>query len=191
MTHHHARRMFPHDDEARREWQNPEAILADTGLAEGMTFADIGCGQGFFAIPAARIVGPHGKVYALDIQSDSVEKLLETARVEGLVQVVAQSGPGETIVLCDACADIVFFGIDLHDFADASAVLSNARAMIKPDGKLIDLDWKKEPMDIGPPVEIRFSEATAMDLILGAGFTVDAVREAGPHHYMIVASPAP
>ena len=44
------------DEQERRKWQNPEDILAEIGLRSGMTFMDIGCCQGFFTIPAARIV---------------------------------------------------------------------------------------------------------------------------------------
>ena len=45
----------------RRKWQNPEAILVDIGLAPGFTFVDVGCNDGFFALPAARVVGEGGK----------------------------------------------------------------------------------------------------------------------------------
>lgn len=44
----------------QRKWQNPENILAEIGLRSGMTFMDNGCGQGFFTIPAAKIVGDSG-----------------------------------------------------------------------------------------------------------------------------------
>jgi cyclopropane fatty-acyl-phospholipid synthase-like methyltransferase len=44
------------DETERRKWQNPEAILSEIGLKSGQTFVDIGCGDGSFAIPAARLV---------------------------------------------------------------------------------------------------------------------------------------
>ena len=50
------------DDHERRKWQNPEAILSSIGLRPGFTLIDIGCGSGFFALPAAKIVGKKGKV---------------------------------------------------------------------------------------------------------------------------------
>jgi ubiquinone/menaquinone biosynthesis C-methylase UbiE len=190
MAHQRGGGRFRHDDEARKQWQDPETILSDIGLGPGMAFADIGAGEGYFAIPAARKVGPSGKVYALDINADSIAQLLKTADAEGLGNVVARSGPGETTVLCESCADIVFFGIDLHDFADAQVVLQNARKTIKPDGKLVNLDWKKESMELGPPVEIRFNEATAVYLITEAGFVVESVTDHGPYHYMVIASPS-
>lgn len=51
-----------HDEKDRRSWQDPDTILADIGVAEGLVVIDIGCGQGFFALPAARRVGRSGRV---------------------------------------------------------------------------------------------------------------------------------
>src|SRR4030067_511676 len=56
---------FSLDETTRRSWYNPEAILVD--LKAGMTFADIGCGDGYFAVLAAKKVGAKGKVYAMDL----------------------------------------------------------------------------------------------------------------------------
>jgi ubiquinone/menaquinone biosynthesis C-methylase UbiE len=95
----------------------------------------------------------------------------------------------EQTVFCDSCADIVFFGIVLHDFGDTSKVLSNAKKMLKPTGRLINLDWKKEPMRLGPPLQIRFNEEEASNLIVKAGFRIDEIREEGLYHYIIVATP--
>lgn len=186
---HTSKRRFRHDDAERLHWQDPGAILSAIGLGRGQVFVDLGCGEGFFAVPAARIVGEQGRVYAVDINAEAIERLLETAADEQLDNLVAQAGEGEKTVFCETCADIVFFGIDLHDFRDPSSVLQNARRMIKPAGKLIDLDWKKEPMPMGPPLEIRFDEEQATGLIEAAGFEVESVSEQGPFHYMISARP--
>jgi ubiquinone/menaquinone biosynthesis C-methylase UbiE len=83
----------------------------------------------------------------------------------------------------------IFFGIALHDFQDPARVLENARRMVKSAGKLVNLDWKKEPMDLGPPLKIRFSEDMAVRLIQTAGFTVETVKDSGPYHYLVVAKP--
>jgi ubiquinone/menaquinone biosynthesis C-methylase UbiE len=97
------------------------------------------------------------------------------------------AGKAEETMICDACADVVFCGTALHDFADPSTVLTNARKMLKPDGRLIDLDWKKEPTELGPPLQIRFSQEKAAKLIQKAGFTIESIKEAGPYHYLITA----
>jgi len=112
---------------------------------------DVGCGNGFFALPAARLVGEKGKVFGFDANAEAIGMLKKTAMKEGLRNLNLRVGMAEETVLCDACADIVFFGIVLHDFKDASRVLSNAKRMLKSTGRLVDLDWKKEPMNFGPP----------------------------------------
>ena len=180
---------FFYDDPLRREWQNPEAILADLGVGSGATFMDIGCGTGFFAVAAAQLVGEKGKVYALDIEPQAIEKLRETADEKGFGNLNLRVGAAEEVIFCEACADFVFYSIVLHDFDDPLKVLVNAKRMLKPTGKLIDLDWKKKRMPFGPPLRIRFSEQRALNLIRSAGFKIEAVREAGPYHYIIIAKP--
>ena len=187
----HGKRRFRHDDEDRRQWQDPDAILAAIGLGPDMVFIDLGCGEGYFSLPAARIVGEKGRVFALDINPESIGNLETAAEQESLGNVTAMAGEGESTIFCEECADIVFFGIVLHDFADPAKVLRNARRMIKQTGKLINLDWKKEQTGLGPPVEIRFDEDTASRLISEAGFAVEVVTESGPCHYLITAKPEP
>jgi len=160
------------DEQERRKWQNPENVLTAIGLKSGMTFADIGCGQGFFTIPAAKIVGESGKVYASDISETNIQKLRGKVDAAGLTNVIMATGKAEDLILCDACADIVFFGIVLHDFENPSKVLANAHSMLKKTGKLVDLDWKQEPMAFGPPLHIRFSEEKAKQLLKTIGFKV-------------------
>jgi ubiquinone/menaquinone biosynthesis C-methylase UbiE len=185
LTHHHGFRT-PFNDPERRKWQDPEAILKGIGLKSGDVFADIGCGGGFFALPAARIVGEKGKIYGVDASEESISGLKAQAAREGLKNLYLTVGKAEESVLCRQCADFVFFGIALHDFQDPSRVLENAKIMIKPDGELVDLDWKKNA-EIGPPLHIRFDEAKAIRLITEAGFKVEKTGDSGIYHYLIIA----
>jgi len=178
----------PFEDPERRRWQDPEAILSSIGLKAGMTFADIGCGGGFFTLPAARMVGKKGKVYGVDANPAVIAALREQAEKEGLANLYLTIAKAEEAVVCEGCADFIFFSITLHDFHDASLVLKNARRTIKPDGKLIDLDWKKDGA-MGPPPKIRFSDEYASELIKKAGFIIESVENYGPYHYLITARP--
>jgi len=175
------------DDPERKIWQDPETIFSAIGLYAGMTFADIGCGEGYFALPAARRTGPDGKVFAADIDPDAVAALMVSAAAEGLTNLFVEVKPAESTVFCKGCADIVFFGNDLHDFADPAQVLKNAGIMLKPGGRIIDLDWTDDPMAIGPPQLKRFSVQKAMRMIEAAGFRILSVQDAGPYHYLISA----
>ena len=176
------------DETERRKWQNPEAILAEIGLTPGITFIDMGCGEGFFTLPAAHIIGAEGKIYALDENHEAIENLKRKASDEGLSNLILKTGKAEESVLCEACADVIFFGIVLHDFKDPAKVLKNAYKMLKPEGKLINLDWKKLTMGFGPPVSIRFDENTASRIIETAGFKIESIKDSGIYHYLITAS---
>lgn len=165
-------------------------ILNRVGLKQGNTLVDVGCGEGFFAIPAARIVGIEGKVYGLDVNSAAIMVLKEKARREGFNNIILKLAAAEEAILCENCADIVLMANNLHDFEDPKKALANARKMLKPDGRLVDVDWKKETMVLpGPPMKIRLSLEEATKLIQTQGFKVEAGEDAGPYHYLIFAKP--
>ncbi len=190
MTHFHfTGRSIP--GKLRLKWQDPEIILHKIGLKPGNTFIDVGCGDGYFTLPAAGIVGDKGKVYGVDINESAINELKETILKQELNNIELSVGTAEETVFCEGCADIVFFGIDLHDFERPSPVLQNARKMLKPSGKLIDLDFKKIHMDFGPPFEKRFNEEKAKNIIENAGFKVESIEDMPPFSYLIVARPFP
>ncbi|HEX7475541.1 MAG TPA: class I SAM-dependent methyltransferase [Dehalococcoidales bacterium] len=178
------------DETERRKWQNPEAILSANGLKTGMVFMDIGCGEGFFTLAAAGIVGSAGKVYGIDIDEQAIA---EVRRKVGLIKASNLElivSPAEKALPCRACADMIFFGIVLHDFDDPAKVLKNAHQMLKPTGKLVNLDWKKKAgTPFGPPVSKRFDEATATGLIESAGFKVLSTQDSGSFNYIVTARP--
>ncbi|MCW4044191.1 MAG: class I SAM-dependent methyltransferase [Candidatus Bathyarchaeota archaeon] len=180
---------YPGAGKLRRMGRKPEVTLSAIGLRSGMVFMDIGCGDGFFTIPAAQLVGEAGRVYAVDADAAAVEKLRDKAAEKGLTNITAKLGLAEETVFCEVCADIVFYSRVLHDFKDPARVLRNAKQMLKPTGRLVNLDWKKKPTMFGPPVRIRFSEEQAADLIKAAGFTIESVASAGRNFYIITAKP--
>jgi ubiquinone/menaquinone biosynthesis C-methylase UbiE len=180
---------FSLDENVRRSWYSPEAVLKEAGVCEGVTFVDVGCGEGFFTLLAAKIANGSGRIYAVDTDASAIEKLKRKAQEKGIKTIQAIVGAAEETVFCAGCADVVFFSMVLHDFADPAKVLHNAKIMLKPKGTMLDLDWKKKEMTFGPPFEVRFSERKASDLIIKAGLKVHSIREVGPHHYIITAKP--
>jgi ubiquinone/menaquinone biosynthesis C-methylase UbiE len=156
-----------------------------------MNLADLGCGSGYFALPAADIVGESGRIFCVDIDPSRIDQLEQQVREREISNITAVCGRGEDTVFCIDCIDMVFLGIVLHDFQNPSAVLGNARAMLKPGGRLVNLDWRKIRQEFGPPFEIRFSEEDAFTLISKAGFDVEGIRREGRYHYIVTALKAP
>lgn len=185
------RRRFPPDDPERQRWQDPVRVLAAIGVSPGMTFLDVGCGEGYFALPAALRVGASGRVCGIDADAQAVARLKGSARDRGLGWITARAGMAEETLLCSGCGDVVFFGICLHDVSDPLQVLKNARRMVRDTGLLASLDWHARAMEIGPPLEKRFPPERAMALIRDAGFHQLALQDCGPYHYLILARPVP
>ena len=181
MTEH--RRFHIWSDVERLKWQNPESILTVIGLRQSMIFVDIGCGKGFFALPAAKIVGKTGQVIGIDFDSEWLQSLEEKAHEMSLENIQTILGRAEEIVPVRESADVVFLGMVLHDFDDPDRVLYNAKIMLKRGGKLADLDWIGESTDIGPPVGIRFSEQKASKMIEIHGFKILSATRLDPYHY--------
>jgi FkbM family methyltransferase len=177
---------FNLDENTRRSWYSPEALLIE--LKEGMTFVDVGCGDGFFSLLAAKKVGPNGRVYAVDIDAARIEILQKKANAVGLKNIVVAIGRAEDTVFCEECADIVFYSMVLHDFEDPVQVLRNAKLMLHQNGRVINLDWKKTKTDFGPPIDIRFSEQQVIDMLQSVGFCTET-SEAGSYHYIIQGIP--
>ncbi len=183
------RHFHMHPEDERRQWQNSESILSLAGLKPGMTFIDLGCGNGFFAVPAARTVGEAGQVYGVDADPELIEELRKRAETEGLKGLILTTGHAEDKLPCEQCADMVFMGNVLHDFDDPVQALQNAHRMLKPDGVLVNVDWKDESSPMGPPMSMRFSPARASGLIEDAGFKAGAPQDVGLYHYLILAHP--
>ncbi|HYA33459.1 MAG TPA: methyltransferase domain-containing protein [Candidatus Bathyarchaeia archaeon] len=80
------------DEVERRTWQNPEVVLADAGIKAGDIFIDLACGFGFFALPAARMVGSQGIVCGLDIDEEALKELREKAVRGGLRNLLNTGG---------------------------------------------------------------------------------------------------
>ena len=172
----------------RRLWQDAPAILSQIGLKPGDTLADIGSGDGYFSIPAARMAGKTGKVYSLDVSAEAISELKAAASVAGLNNIQTAVGEAENTLPCRGCADVVLMANVLHDFADPVAALKNARLMLKSGGRLADLDWKKDKDQMhGPPFAKRFDQEKATALLNQAGFKVMSSTLVGPFHYLLIA----
>ncbi len=73
-----------------KNWLNRggEAFLEDIGIKKGEVVLDFGCGAGYYTIPAAKVVRKDGKVYAMDKDIESMQRLMEIAKTKGLKNII-------------------------------------------------------------------------------------------------------
>lgn len=171
------------EDEERRKFLPPEKILKEVGVREGVVMADVGCGTGYFTLPAAKLV-KDGRVFAVDVQEEMLELLKQ--RAEGLENLMPVKSEEDAIPLPDESVDIVFMGDVLHEL-EGDATLREVHRILRRRGVLGIVEWRKEDTGIGPPVEDRLSEQEAVRMLEGVGFAVERCFQVHPYHYCIVA----
>jgi len=92
-------------------------ILKKAGIKRGKTVLDFGCGSGTYTIPAAKIVGEEGKVYALDKDEKALAQLMQKAESAGLENIKRIDTSGELkIPLTDESVDIVLLYDVFHSY---------------------------------------------------------------------------
>lgn len=182
-NHHHHKFIYSEDE--RRKYEQPESILLSAGLKSGMTFIDIGCNDGFFTVPAAKIVGQRGRVLASDIDDEALLRLNDKLRQAGITNTKTYKSWGEEFLPETGIADLIFFGIVLHDFYDPIAVLNNCREMLVSQGSIYDFGWRKRASKMGPPLEKRLSEKQVEKMANEAGLKVIGSSILGEDFYSV------
>ncbi len=169
----------------RSQWQNPDTILDNIGLTTLMSFADIGAGPGFFALPAARKVGLEGKVFALDIEPTMLIRLVERATTEGITNLEALVSLEDRLPLDDETVDIALLATVLHECWDHVGFLHEIARVLRPKGALAVIEWRKDSLEKGPPPEERMAREYVESVLWAAGYQSIEPFEVGPYHYGI------
>lgn len=167
----------------RYAWQSPERVLDSLGLGPGEVLVDIGCGPGFFSLPAARRVAPGGRVYAVDISLDMLMQIGQRLYAEGLANVETVLSKETNIPLPDGCADAALLANVLHEAEDPGALLAEARRLVRAGGRLLIVDWRPEETPVGPPVGERLSPAAVAALGEAAGWRCRGEAYGGEYHW--------
>ncbi len=167
----------------------PKANVLQMGLREGMKVADLGAGSGHYTLAAAAIVGPTGRVYAIDIQEDHLAPLKDAAAAHGLKNVETVWGNVENAggtLLKDASVDAVILSNTLFQLEHAAGAIAEIKRILAPGGKLLVVDWAGDYGGLGPAKERIVSEHAAEELFITGGFHKAKSFRGGPHHYSIL-----
>jgi len=123
----------------RKLLENPDSLLGPL-VRQGMLVLEPGCGMGYFTLPLARMVGPEGKVVAVDIQPKMLSVLRRRALKAGLAQRIElrQAQPGRLDVQ-DLSGRVDFMAAlhMVHEIPDRSSFLTEAWTALKSDGRLL------------------------------------------------------
>mgnify|MGYP001578112671 CR=1 FL=1 len=167
-------------------FMHPERIIAKLEIKPGMVIADFGAGGGYFTIPAARLAGENGKVYAIDVQKQTVSMIGSKANLEHLLNVEtvwADLERPQGSRLQAESVDAVIVANILFQAEAKREVLAEAFRVAKSGGRLAILEWDETSFPAGPPPEKRMAKGLARRMAEGVGFKLEKEFEAGSHHY--------
>src|SRR5437867_5471011 len=128
----------------RIQEENPDRMLASLDIKKGSVVADVGAGVGYHVWRLSQIVGPAGKVIAEDIQEEMLRQLKKNIDDRKLHNVEIILGTPTDPKLTANALDLVLLVDVYHEFSDPAAMMQHIRNALKPDGRLVLVEFRKE-----------------------------------------------
>ena len=121
-----------------RQWlMNPEKTLRGAGIEPGQTVLEVGCGTGFFTIPAAELIGDQGCLVAMDALSDYTNRVSKKVQAAGLKNVrVVKRDALDTGLDAASIDKVLLFGVIPFPLLPLNRLLPEMHRVIKPEGSL-------------------------------------------------------
>ena len=169
---------------------DPVKNLKAFGIKENMIVADLGAGTGAYAIPVAEMV-PNGKVYAVEVQKDFLTTIRNKATEAHLNNIECLWGDIEKVggtKLKDKIIDAVIASNVLFQVEDRDGFIEEIKRILKPNGKILLIDWSDNSSSIGPSFDKIIPKNKAQEMFEKKGFVVEREIDAGMHHYGIIFS---
>jgi len=170
----------------REAEEAPDAALDAVGLKQGDVVADIGAGVGYFTWRMAERVGPAGKVYANDIQPAMLERLKKNVAARGLSNVATVLGAEDDPKLPAGALDLELLVDVYHEFSKPRQMLAKLREALKPSGRLVLLEYRKEDPAVPIRPEHKMSVSEVRAEIEPEGFQFEKSIESLPRQHILI-----
>ncbi len=170
----------------RAREEAPDRALDAIGIAKGSTVADIGAGAGYFTWRMAERTGPEGKVYANDIEPRMLELLRKNIAARKLSNVEPVLGAPDDPKLPEGQIDLALLVDVYHEFSRPQEMLRHLRASLRPGGRLVLLEYRKEDPDVPIRPEHKMSVAEVRAEVEPEGFRFDRAIESLPRQHILI-----
>jgi ubiquinone/menaquinone biosynthesis C-methylase UbiE len=190
LEHHNSDHKFTHTGACSRSILDAERVLKATGLKKGNTFLDAGSGSGYLSITASAIVGDKGKIYAVDIDAASIEKLKEELRRQNITNIEASVADmtAKTSLIAGSI-DVCLMANVMHGFVEnkeVPALMKETTRLLKPGATLAVVEFKKLENIPGPPLALKLSPEQLISIVTPFGFRQKETVEVGIYHYAVI-----
>jgi ubiquinone/menaquinone biosynthesis C-methylase UbiE len=170
----------------REDEEAPSRALDALELKPGMVVADIGAGSGYYASRIAKRIGPAGRVYATDIQPGMIDILNRRITSEGITNITTVLGGMDDPKLPPQSIDLAIMVDVYHELQQPQIFLQRLKDALKPGGRLVLLEFRKEDPKI-PILEVhKMSVAEVEQEMRAEGYEIEKVVGGLPWQHLIV-----
>ena len=174
------------DREDRAREEQPEKAIAQLNLKPGMFVGDVGAGTGYYSMRIAKDILPGGLVYAVDIQPGMLERLTSKAAARKITNIVPILSTESDPRLPAGKLDLVFLADVYHEFSQPQQMLDRIRDSLKPTGKLVLLEFRKEDPSVPIRPEHKMSVDEVKAEVVPEGYAFEKVVDTMPWQHIIV-----
>jgi ubiquinone/menaquinone biosynthesis C-methylase UbiE len=170
-------------------FSDPVKNIEQCGIQAGMEIADLGSGSGAYAIATAKALVSTGKVYAIDINKDLLNKVKNDGVKQGLYNIEVIWGDIDKpngSKLRDFSVDMALVCNILFQVENKDVLVKEVRRILKPGGRVLVVDWTDSFGGLGPKPGAIIKMQDAVDMFEKNGFHLDREIGAGSHHYGLI-----
>lgn len=171
--------------------ERPEALLDSLEIPKGALVADLGAGAGYFTWRLAQRVGSEGKVIAVDVQHEMLDRTAQELKRRNVSNVDLVVGRDRNPRLPEGMLDLIFVANSYHEFAEPAGMLAAIRRSLKPTGRLVVVEFATEKDDHSTPWLYTMSLPELRSEIERAGFQLDKALDFLPLQHGLIFSKAP
>lgn len=130
--------------DSRQREEDCSTMLRNLGIKTGMTVCDMGCGNGFYSLKMAKLVGDQGKVLAVDIQPEMLGLLRVRAKDAGVTNIETIAGTVVQPFLPENQVDLILCVDVYHEFSHPAKMLAAMRRALTDKGMLVLVEFRTE-----------------------------------------------
>ena len=175
----------------REQEEQPDLALDAIGIQAGMVVGDVGAGTGYMSLRMAKRVGPSGKVFSEDVQPAMLSRLRQNALNAKFANVETVLGTETDPKLPAGALDLILLVDVYHEFSQPQKMLRKMREALKPDGRLVLLEYRKEDPSIPIRPEHKMSVQEVKIECEAEGFKLSKVLETLPRQHILILTKAP
>jgi ubiquinone/menaquinone biosynthesis C-methylase UbiE len=128
----------------RDNWQQPERIMDSLQIQPGMVIGEAGAGEGYFTFKLSKRIGPNGKIYANDIDSEVLETLKNQIEKDSINNIIPLHGKTEDPCFPDSSLDMVIMVYVIHHLKKPVSFFENIKSDLKPGAAVVIVERDPE-----------------------------------------------